>query len=446
MSETSLTGETIEVLQGLIRNACVNDGTDDSGGESKSADLLQGFLEGAGLDTQRFESRPGRASIVARIEGSDPDAPSLCLMGHTDVVPVSPSGWLHDPFGGELIDGEVWGRGAIDMLNLTASMAVAFRHLARTGFKPKGDLIYFGVADEEAGAIWGTEWMFEHHPEAIEADFVLSELGGWSHLDQHGQRHITINVGEKGLAWRKLTVHGTPGHGSMPYGSDNALVKAAEIVRRLTEYRTSPDISDIWRAQVETMNLLPEVKANLLNPDKIYETIESMPIPIARSCHALTHTTISPNIAHGGEKTNTIPDTVELEVDIRTVPGTTRADVEALLADALGDLASHVDVAVLQDSRPSESPLDTRLWHAVAARAQVAYPGSSIVPGLIVGGTDARFYRDRGSVAYGAGLFSPSMDMATFGSRFHGHNERIDVESLALSTEFWVGIARDLLG
>ncbi len=446
MSETSLTGETTEVLQGLIRNACVNDGTDDSGGESKSADLLQGFLEGAGLDTQRFESRPGRASIVARIEGSDPDAQSLCLMGHTDVVPVSPSGWLHDPFGGELIDGEVWGRGAIDMLNLTASMAVAFRHLARTGFKPKGDLIYFGVADEEAGAIWGTEWMFEHHPEAIEADFVLSELGGWSHLDQHGQRHITINVGEKGLAWRKLTVHGTPGHGSMPYGSDNALVKAAEIVRRLTEYRTSPDISDIWRAQVETMNLPPELKANLLSPDNIYETIESMPVPIARSCHALTHTTISPNIAHGGEKTNTIPDTVELEVDIRTVPGTTRADVDALLADALGDLASHVDVAVLQDSRPSESPRDTRLWHAVATRAQVAYPGSSIVPGLIVGGTDARFYRDRGSVAYGAGLFSPSMDMATFGSRFHGHNERIDVESLALSTEFWVGIARDLLG
>ena len=135
----------------------------------------------------------------------------LCLMGHTDVVPVSPDGWSRDPFGGELIrnaDGadEVWGRGAIDMLNLTSSMAVAFRHLARSGFKPKGDLIYFGVADEEAGGTWGAEWMFEHHPEAVDADYCLTELGGWSHVDDHGHRHVTVNVGEKGLAWRRLRI------------------------------------------------------------------------------------------------------------------------------------------------------------------------------------------------------------------------------------------------
>ncbi len=152
---STLTGETVELLQAMIRNACVNDGRPESGDETRNADTLQHFLEGAGLETERYTAVHGRESIVARIEGTDPDAPSLCLMGHTDVVPVSPDGWSRDPFAGELVrngDGvdEVWGRGAVDMLNLTSSMAVAFRHLARSGFKPKGDLIYFGVADEEA--------------------------------------------------------------------------------------------------------------------------------------------------------------------------------------------------------------------------------------------------------------------------------------------------------
>jgi acetylornithine deacetylase/succinyl-diaminopimelate desuccinylase-like protein len=450
-TDECLTGDTTELLQALIRNACVNDGDPDSGDEVRNADLLQTFLEGTGLDVERYESRPGRGSIVARIEGSDPDAPSLCLMGHTDVVPVSPEGWSNDPFGGELIRSsegvdEVWGRGAIDMLNLTSSMAVAFRHLARTGFQPRGDLIYFGVADEEAGGTWGAEWMFEHHPEAIDADYCLTELGGWSTVDDHGHRHVTVNVGEKGLAWRTIRVTGTPGHGSMPYGTDNALVKAAEVVNRLAEFQPAPHIGAAWQAQVASMGLPDELAAALVDPARVFETISELPVPVARSCHALTHTTISPNVAHGGQKTNVIPDTVDIEVDIRTVPGTTRTDVDAMLTEALGDLAPHAEVTILQESNPTESPIGNDLWTTVANHTQVAYPGASIVPGLVVGGTDARFYRDRGRVAYGAGLFSPSMDMATFGSRFHGHDERIDVESLALATEFWIGIARDLVG
>ena len=147
-----LTGQTVELLQTLIRNRCVNDGTDASGNETRNADVLRQFLGGTGLELQQFGPTPQRQSLVARIEGTDPTAPSLCLMGHTDVVPVNAAGWTRDPFGGELVDGpsgpEVWGRGAVDMLNLTSSMAVAFRHLATTGFRPKGDLIYFAVADE----------------------------------------------------------------------------------------------------------------------------------------------------------------------------------------------------------------------------------------------------------------------------------------------------------
>ena len=445
------TAETVELLQAMIRNACVNDGSPESGEEIRNADLLQTFLEGSGLDTQRFESIPGRSSIVARIEGSDPEAPSLCLMGHTDVVPVSPDGWTHDPFGGEIIPDangrdEVWGRGAIDMLNLTSSMAVAFRHLARSGFRPKGDLIYFGVADEEAGGRWGADWMFEHHPEAIDADYCLTELGGWSTVDEHGHRHVTVNVAEKGLAWRRLRVSGTPGHGSMPYGADNALVKAAEIVRRLSEYRTTPRLDGTWQAFVATLEIPDELRSQLLDPNTVFDAISTLPTPEARLCHALSHTTISPNVAHGGQKTNVIPDAVDVEVDIRTVPGTTYDDVVAMLDDALGDLAPHVDVTDLHVGGATESPTDNALWDVISERTQAVYPGAELVPGLIVGGTDARFYRQRGRVAYGAGLFSPSLDFATFGSRFHGHDERIDVESLALATDFWIGVTRDLVG
>ncbi len=450
MTDPALTGETTELLQAMIRNACVNDGSLESGEETRNSDLLQTFLEGGGLETQQYESAPGRGSIVARIEGSDPDAPSLCLMGHTDVVPVSPDGWSHDPFGGELIrdaegNDEVWGRGAIDMLNLTSSMAVAFRHLARTGFQPKGDLIYFGVADEEAGGTWGAEWMFEHHPEVVDADYCLTELGGWSTVDDHGTRHVTINIGEKGLAWRKLRVRGTPGHGSMPYGADNALVKASEIVRRLFEHRPAPYVGDTWKAQVDSMGLPDELRAAMLDPQRLYDTIAAMPVPAARACHALTHTTISPNVAHGGQKTNVIPDSVDIEVDIRTVPGTTSEDVDAIIDEALGDLAGHVETSILQAGDATQSAMDNELWDTLARNIQVVYPGAKVVPGLVVGGTDARFYRDRGRVAYGAGLFSPGMTAETFGSRFHGHDERIDVDSLALATQFWIDVSRDLL-
>ena len=448
---STLTGETVELLQTMIRNACVNDGRPESGDETRNADTLQHFLEGAGLATERYTAVHGRESIVARIEGSDPDAPSLCLMGHTDVVPVSPDGWSRDPFGGELVrnaDGveEVWGRGAVDMLNLTSSMAVAFRHLARSGFKPEGDLIYFGVADEEAGGVWGAEWMFDHHPEVIDATYCLTELGGWSSVDDHGHRHVTVNIGEKGLNWRRLRVKGTPGHGSMPFGADNALIKAAEVIRRLTEYRPNPYLGETWKALVDTMSVPEELRRALLDPGTVFDSIASLPTPVARSCHALTHTTISPNVAHGGQKTNVIPDVVDIEVDIRTVPGTTKADVDAMLTEAMGDLAAHVEMVDLQVGDATPSPLDNDLWDSITKNTQIAYPGASMVPGLIVGGTDARFYRHRGRVAYGAGLFSPSMDFSTFGSRFHGHDERIDVESLALATDFWVNIATDICG
>jgi acetylornithine deacetylase/succinyl-diaminopimelate desuccinylase-like protein len=437
------TGPSVELLQALIRNECVNDGTPDSGNETRNSDLLVSYLEGTGVDIQTYTPRPGRDSMIARIAGSDPSAPSLCLMGHTDVVPVNRNGWTNDPFAADIIDGEIWGRGAVDMLNLTSTMAVVFRQLANEGFKPKGDLIYFGVADEEAGGVWGAEWMAENHWDDMRADYVLTELGGWSTVDDHGNRTVTVNVGEKGLAWRRLRVKGTPGHGSMPFGADNALIKAAEVVRRIADYRPSAHIDDIWEAQVDAFGLPDELRDALKSSDKIWDTLKDLPPGMARTCHALTHTTFSPNVAHGGQKTNTIPDVIEIDVDIRTVPGTTKDDVEQHLRDAIGDLYEHVEVSELQNSNPTTCDYGrgNALWDAVTA-----YPGAKLIPGLITGGTDARFYRERGSVAYGAGLFSGKMDFATFGARFHGNDERIDIESIGMSAEYFYGITKDLLG
>jgi acetylornithine deacetylase/succinyl-diaminopimelate desuccinylase-like protein len=445
---TDLTGETTELLQALIRNQCVNDGTDASGHEKRNAELLHAYLGSAGLDVQRYAppAQPGRESIVARIEGTDPTAPRLCLMGHTDVVPVNPQSWTRDPFGGELVDGEVWGRGAIDMLNLTSSMAVAFRHLARSGYRPRGTLIYYGVADEEAGGHWGAEWMVRDHWAELGCDYVLTEAGGWSSVDPHGTRHVVVNVAEKGIAWRRLRVRGRPSHGSMPFGADSALVKAAEVVRRLAEYRPAARIDETWRAQVAVMNAPAELKDALLDERRVWDALGTLPPAVAAMCHASTHTTFSPNVVRGGQKTNIIPDVVEIEVDIRTLPGTTAADVDAHLERALGPLAGHVEASVIHQVDPSASPIGNPLWGALAAHAQVVYPGARLLPGLLVGGTDARFFREKGAVAYGAGLFSPSMTLRSFGLRFHGNDERIDVESLGLTTEFWVGVVRELLG
>jgi acetylornithine deacetylase/succinyl-diaminopimelate desuccinylase-like protein len=445
-SVEAFTGPTTELLQSLIRNECVNDGRPESGNETRNADLLQTYLEGAGLDVERFESRPGRTSIVARIEGRELTAPALCLMGHTDVVPVNPDGWSHDPFGGELIDDEVWGRGAIDMLNITSSMAVAFRQLAIEGFRPKGTLIYFGVADEEAGGQWGAEYMVDNHWDAVGAEYVLTESGGWWQTKQDGTQSITVNIAEKGLAWRRLRVAGTPGHGSMPFGADNALITASEVIRRLAAYKTAPMLDDLWAAQLDSIDLPDDVRAKLADRDTVDEAIASLPRPYARVAHACSHTTISPNVIHGGQKTNTIPDVIDIDVDMRTVPGDTKETVDRYLAEALGDLADRVEVSSLQEADATRSPVDNPLWEAVTVCTQAVYPEARVIPGLITGGTDARFFRGKGSVAYGASLLSPGVTMQEFSSRFHGNDERVDTRSLGLSADFWYRIATQLVG
>ncbi len=449
--------ETVELLQSLIRNACVNDGSADSGQEARNADVLAQVLEGQGVELARFSAAPGRDSLVARIAGSDPSAPSLCLMGHTDVVPADPSGWSRDPFGGELVRAaarrdrpevaEVWGRGAVDMLNLTASMAVAMRHVARSGIRPAGDLLFFAVADEESGSAYGARWMAEHHREAMMADYVLTENGGL-HSGTSDAPWIGINVAEKGVAWRRLRVHGNPGHGSMPFRSDNALVKAAAVVHRLAEYRPPARMSELWRQRVATLGLDEDLEHALMDTEQIDSVLAAMGnAGSAAHLHACTHTTFSPNTSSAPVmKTNVIPGVVDLGVDIRTLPGEHTAEVDAHLREALGELYHQVEVEVIMDDPASISRTDTPLWDVLQRAVQGPFPTARLTPQMVVGFTDARVYRQLGAVAYGAGLFSPNLDGGDFSRRFHGNDERIDVESLGLTTQLWIDVVRGLRG
>jgi acetylornithine deacetylase/succinyl-diaminopimelate desuccinylase-like protein len=435
----ALTAQTVELLQEMIRNRCVNDGTIESGQEVRTTDLLRTYLEGSGLDLEVYEpdGAPGRASLVARIEGSDPTAPTLCLMGHTDVVPVTPATWTRDPFGGELVKGEVWGRGAVDMLNLTASQAVALKALAKQGWRPGGTLVYLACADEEAGGLLGAGHVCKRHWDSLRADYLLTENGGL--VSSHGgELNVTVHVGEKGVAWRRLRVTGTPGHGSMPYGADNALVKAAHVVSRLADYRPAPYVDELWQTFVGSLGVDPALKDALRDPSRVDDAIADLPTAVAKFAWSTTHTTFSPNMCRAGVKTNVIPDVVDIEVDIRTIPGDNEDEVRRHIDKALGDLSEEVQVEKLFSKPASASPTGTPLWEVLGRVVEGHYPGAKLMPRMIVGFTDAPYFRERGAVAYGFGLFSRALTAEAMSGRFHGNDERVDVESLALTTQAWL--------
>ncbi|MEA3077138.1 MAG: hypothetical protein QOF60_2046 [Actinomycetota bacterium] len=442
------TDDVVSLLQQLIRNGCVNDGSGGSatGGETRNAAVLRSYLEGAGADMELFEpSIDGRGSLVARIEGSDPAAPSLCLMGHTDVVPANPDTWRRDPFGGELVDGEVWGRGAVDMLNQTAAMAVAFRSLAESGFKPRGTLVYLAVADEEAGGRHGAGAMVEGHADAVVTDYCLTEFGGF--VDRAGR--VSVGTAEKGGAPLTLIVKGRASHGSVPWGTDNALVTAAEVVRRIASVRGPSAITETWREWVLAQGYDDSLTATLLDPDALWDALPTMAPGLAGHAHACTHLTAAPTIVLGGksQKINVIPDEVRLGIDVRLLPGQGEAEVRTFIADVLGDdLSDRVEVDLRYARSGTFSPTNTPLWASMERAAQRANPSASLLPSMASGTTDARFLRPAGVVTYGFGLLSNKVSPGEFWARFHGKDERIDLESLELSTDLWEWISRDFLG
>ena len=438
--------ETTDLLQQLIRNECVNDGTVASGHEMKSVETLESYLRMPGVEMKRYEPSPGRGSLVLRIEGTDKNAKSLHLMGHLDVVPVTRSGWRYDPFGGELIDGEVWGRGAIDMLDVTASMAVATKRLLSSGFRPKGTLIYSAMADEEALGTWGAKWLTENAWDDVKCDYLVTEFGGARMPIGTGAK-LPIMTAEKGSQWTRLRVKGTPGHGSMPYRSDNALVKASELITRIAKYKAPLHLQDLWKRFIESIDLPAVQRIALTTPATFDAALDRMPAGTDRMMYAATRTTFSPNIAHSGVKLNVIPDSAEIDVDIRVLPGDEGDGVRKMLRDAAGEeLWKDVEIVAEGDNPATSSPIDTPLWDALTKVTQSLIPNSTTVPFIVVGATDARYFRRKGVVSYGYGLMSEKIPFGEFSKLFHGNNERVDTDTLALMTPLWEGAVREMLG
>ena len=429
------TGEVVELLVALISNACVNDGTPDSGGEERSVSTLTGYL---GDPDWSFEPHPTRTSALWRFEGTDPAAPSLMLMGHTDVVPVTRDGWSVDPFAGERRDGFVWGRGAVDMLNQTAAMAAVFsRHLRGDAPRLPGDLLFLAVADEESGGRLGAKLLAEEHWDRVACDYLLTEIGT-PFLDGRSGPGLPVTVAEKGPQWRVLRSSGTPGHGSQPYGTHNALVPMADALSRLASAPPPAAITDEWRRFVEAWDPPDGLAVDLLDVDRIDDAIDRIALDdlgLARWIHACTHLTISPNTMRSGVKANVVPDGAIAEVDIRSLPGQDVADVNDHLRKAIGPAFDELEMEMIEATSANGSSPDGPLWQAIGDALTALEPDAHPVPAMIPVGTDARFFRCRGTVAYGVSLFDRRVAFGDFLRMFHGHDERVSEESMGLTTE-----------
>ena len=358
--------EVLELLQALIRNRCVNDGTPGSGHEARSVATLESYL---GVPGVVVEPAPNRQSVVYRVPGREPAAPTLLLMGHLDVVPVTESGWTVDPFGGEVVDGMVWGRGTLDMLNLTAAMAVAFKpYLAGRRRPPRGDLVYLAVADEEQGGGLGAGWIMQNRPDLIECDYVLTEIAYPSvHTPGRAPVH-PVTVAEKGPSWRLIRSSGVPSHGSQPYGAENAVVKIAEAITAIAKAASPVEITPEWRSFVEGVGWDSRRVARLLDPDRVDDEIELMAVEdpvLARWVHACTHLTLSPNIVSGGTKANTVADRAVTDVDIRILPGQTEQTVEHHLRKVLGPSYDELDIGEAIHYPAGGSVAAGPLWEAI---------------------------------------------------------------------------------
>ena len=332
------------------------------------------------------------------------------------------------------------------MLDVTASMAVAVRRLLASGFKPKGTLIYSAVADEEALGTHGAQWLTENTWDDVRCDFLVTEFGGARFPLGAGAPKLPIMSAEKGSQWTRLRVRGTPGHGSMPYRSDNALVKAAEVISRIGRYRAPLRLHELWRRFIDGLDLPAAQRLALTTPATFDIALDRAPEGTAPMFYAATRTTFSPNMARAGVKLNVIPDSAEIDIDIRTLAGDDGEKVHNMLREAVGDLWAEVEIVEEGANPASESPLRSPLWDTLTKVTQKLVPGSETIPFLIVGATDARYFRRKGVTAYGYGLMSDRISFREFATMFHGNNERIDQESLRLQAELWERTAREFLG
>jgi acetylornithine deacetylase/succinyl-diaminopimelate desuccinylase-like protein len=418
--------ETTDVLQRLVRFNTVN----PPGNEREAQEYLTGYLEGAGLEVELLGRTEARPNLVARLRGTG-DGPTLCLLSHVDTVLATPSEWDHDPWSGDVVDGELWGRGALDMKSQTAAEVVAAATLARAGWRGKGDLLVVVVVDEETGGAEGAQWICSEHPDKVRCDYLLNE-GAGSLVPFDGQRVFDVCVAEKGVFRFKLRTRGVAGHASMPKIGDNALLKLAPLLQAMKDRQPSFDITPGPQAMLDALGVTFE------------ELREKDPL-LGLIVEPMLGVTLAPTRVQASEKINVIPSVAEIGVDCRVPPGLGEEDALKRIREVLGDGEYEIEFSetVMGNQSPIESPLMDVIRRWVAS----VEPDARVVPAILQGFSDSRTFRHAfpDLVAYG---FFPRRAMTLYEAAplIHSANERIPVADLGTAADFYTFAAREICG
>jgi acetylornithine deacetylase/succinyl-diaminopimelate desuccinylase-like protein len=421
MATTTLRDEATGLLQELLRLNTVN----PPGNETIAAELLRDYLGDSGVSSELYALEPERANLVARIPGRG-EGPSLLLLSHTDTVVADPEEWSVDPWSGELKDGCIWGRGALDMKGHVAAAATTIATLAREGFEPAGDLVFAATADEEVGVDVGLSWLCKAHPEAVRTDYCVNE-GGGERVLLGGRPVYLCTTAEKMSAPFRLSVHGRSGHASMPGIADNALVRAARLVERLAGLRVPPRLIPETEALFAALGDVP-------GPAELDGIVAELPPDVRETVEPMLGLALSPTMISASARTNVIPGLCEVVCDCRLLPGDTPEDVEPAIRAALGE--DSYDLEWIEAVGGTRSPLATPLRDAIEAFVDEDDPGAVVVPVVSPGFTDSHFLREAfGTVAYG---FLPmrAMDTELAARLIHSADERIAVDDLELGVRF----------
>ncbi|MFF9557564.1 M20/M25/M40 family metallo-hydrolase [Streptomyces albus] len=420
-SAATAESEVVELCRDLIRIDTSNYGNNEGPGERKAAEYVAEKLAEVGLEPQIIESRPGRASTVARIAGEDPSRPALLIHGHTDVVPANADDWTHHPFSGEIADGCVWGRGAVDMKDMDAMTLAVVRDRMRTGRKPPRDIVLAFLADEEAGGVYGARHLVDNHADLFEGvTEAIGEVGGFSFTVNEQLRLYLIETAQKGMHWMKLTVDGTAGHGSMT-NNDNAITELCEAVARLGRHKFPVRVTKTVRSFLDELSDALGIE---LDPEDMEETLTRLG-GIAKIIGATLQNTAAPTQLGAGYKVNVIPGQATAHVDGRFLPGHEEeflADLDRLLGPRVKREDVHADKAL-------ETTFDGALVEAMQSSLRAEDPIARAVPYMLSGGTDAKSFDDLGIRCFGFAPLKlpPELD---FAGMFHGVDERVPVDGL----------------
>ncbi|MEV5319879.1 M20/M25/M40 family metallo-hydrolase [Streptomyces sp. NPDC052687] len=413
--------EVVDLCSELIRIDTSNYGDHSGPGERKAAEYVAEKLAEVGLEPKIFESHSGRASTVARIEGADPTRPALLIHGHLDVVPANADDWTHHPFSGEVADGCVWGRGAVDMKDMDAMTLAVVRDRLRTGRKPPRDIVLAFLADEEAGGTYGARHLVDHHPDLFEGvTEAIGEVGGFSFTVNEKLRLYLVETAEKGMHWMRLTVEGTAGHGSMT-NNDNAITELCDAVARLGRHTWPVRVTKTVRSFLDELS---DALGTELDPENMDETLAKLG-GIAKMIGTTLRNSAAPTMLGAGYKVNVIPGQATAHVDGRFLPGYEEeflADLDRILGPRVKREDVHADKAL-------ETDFDGRLVDAMQSSLAAEDPIARAVPYMLSGGTDAKSFDDLGIRCFGFAPLQlpPELD---FAGMFHGVDERVPVDGL----------------